>query len=118
MTALPKSTKDRRAGAAVLARALVVVVLALGFAAPLALGQFARADARGVENLFGQFAESLAGHVHAGEGCVAIALPLCDAPRQAVHVRVAQRGKRPRGSGPDGDRPRRPRPPRPPRPKA
>ncbi len=62
-------------------------------AAALTFGQFAGADAGGVENLFGQFAEGLAGHVDARECRVAITLPLRQPARQSVHVCVAQRGQ-------------------------
>lgn len=45
----------------------------------LAFGQFAGADARGVENLFGEFAKRFAGNVHACECGITVALPLRDA---------------------------------------
>ncbi|MNT19739.1 hypothetical protein D3C72_1550090 [compost metagenome] len=62
-------------------------------ATPLALGQFAGADAGGVENFFGQFAEGFAGHIHAGERGVPVALPLGNAAGQTMHVAVAKPGQ-------------------------
>ena len=63
-------------------------------ATALALGQLGGADARGVENLFGQFAKGLARHVDPGEGRIAVALPLRDAAGEAIDPRVAQGAQR------------------------